>query len=255
MQPASINLKALAGVPQDASDVGERLIWLDLCRSIALLAMIVFHFTRDLELFGLLPHGTSAIGGWAIFARMIAGSFIFLSGVSLVVAHSADFNPRNWARRIALISGAALLVTVTTYVAFPGQYIYFGILHCIAACSVVGTIIIRAPASLLCAFAVFILVADSVWHTGILRSPWLAWTGLTVATRPSLDFLPIIPWFAPFLVGMAFAKVLPVTTHDLTIRSKVAAQYATLLGRHSLAVYLIHQPVLLGIIWVALALA
>ncbi|MCU9840479.1 DUF1624 domain-containing protein [Ruegeria sp. WL0004] len=252
---ALIDRKTPAGPDRSAFIVSNRLLWLDLARTLALLAMIVFHFARDLELFGFLPSGTTATGGWAIFARVIAGFFVFLSGVSLVVAHSADFNPRNWAKRIALISGAALLVTMATYVVFPEQFIYFGILHCIAACSIVGGFLVRAPATLLCTFAVLILVAGTAWDTGIFASPWLAWTGLTLATRPSLDYLPMIPWFSSFLAGMAFAKVLPLTTRDLTIRSKIAAQYTTLLGRHSLAIYLVHQPVLLAIIWVAFALA
>jgi uncharacterized membrane protein len=237
------------------SNQRNRLVWLDASRTLALLAMIVFHFTRDLELFGLLSPGTTATGGWAIFARVIAGSFIFLSGVSLVVAHAAGFWLKSWARRLAIISVAALIVTVTTYAMFPNRYIYFGILHCIAACSVVGAVMLRAQVSLLCATSVLIVSVDLFGDTGRCASPWLAWTGLTITTRPSLDFLPMIPWLSAFLVGMAFAKVLPVTIHDLSIRSKVVAQHATWLGRHSLAVYLIHQPILLAIIWAASTVA
>lgn len=255
MQPAHVDLKAPAVLTQNVSEVRRRLLWLDLSRALALLAMIVFHFARDLEIFGLLPPGTTAAGGWAIFARTIAGSFIFLSGVSLVVAHSTGFRPKSWARRLAIISGAALLVTVATYATFPDRYIYFGILHCIAACSVVGTVMLRAPASLLCAIAVLILFADVSWDTGPFSSLWLAWTGLTLTTRPSLDFLPMIPWLSAFLAGMAFAKILLETTRDLAVRSKVVVRYATWLGRHSLAVYLVHQPVLLAIIWAASEIA
>ncbi len=134
MQPGQVDLQASTGVTRNVPDVQVRLLWLDFSRAVALLAMLVFHFARDLEIFGFLPPGTTAAGGWAIFARLIAGSFIFLSGVSLVVAHSAGFQPKNWARRLAIISGAALLVTIATYAIFPDRYIYFGILHCIAAC-------------------------------------------------------------------------------------------------------------------------
>lgn len=56
---------------------------LDVLRSFALLGMIVFHFTRDLEMFGYLAQGTTLSGGWALFARSIAGSFLLLAGVSL----------------------------------------------------------------------------------------------------------------------------------------------------------------------------
>ena len=57
---------------------------IDLARGIALVAMAVYHFTWDLEFFGYLEPRTTAVGGWKLFARVIASSFLFLVGVSLV---------------------------------------------------------------------------------------------------------------------------------------------------------------------------
>ncbi len=73
---------------------GSRLLWLDVARTVALLAMIAFHLFRDLELFGVLPAGTTAEGGWATAARVIAASFILLSGVSRVIAHAQGLRPK-----------------------------------------------------------------------------------------------------------------------------------------------------------------
>lgn len=227
----------------------SRLVWLDMARTLALLAMIGFHFVRDLEVFGAIPPGTTAQGSWTIIARLIAGSFLFLSGASLVIAHRTGFRADAWAKRLAMISGAAALVTVATYLAVPDRFVYFGILHCIAASSLIGSGLLFLPAWALSALVLLIFAADELWGGALFGSVWLAWTGLGVTVRPSLDFLPLIPWAGVFLAGMACAKALPVTQWDLPIRPSGLARWMTWPGQHSLAVYLLHQPVLLGFLW------
>lgn len=254
MQVASIDLKALHGLDRSAYSLSNRLVWLDSARSLALTAMIVFHFARDLELFDMLPPGTTATGGWAVFARVIAGFFIFLSGVSLVIAHASGFRRKSWAKRLIVISGAALLVSVATYASFPSQFVYFGILHCIAACSLIGAVMLRAPVWFLLSLVLMIFGATAIWSLDLVTSPWLVWTGLRSTTRPSLDFLPLIPWLSAFFAGMAFAKAFPVMSYDLPLPSNRLTHYVIWPGRHSLAVYLIHQPILLAALWVAIGL-
>ena len=233
---------------------GHRLLWLDAARTVALLAMIAFHLFRDLELFGVLPAGTTAQGGWAIAARVIAGSFILLSGVSLVLAHERGFRLKPWAKRLAMISAAAAVVTIATYLVFPDRFIYFGILHCIAACSLIGAILLRSPAWALWALVVLVLLTQSLWGSALFGSPWLAWTGLATIVPPSLDFLPLFPWFAAFVAGMATARSLPLSRWDVPISKGARGREFTWPGRHSLAVYLVHQPVLLAVVWAFVAL-
>lgn len=231
-----------------------RLLWLDASRTMALGAMIVFHFARDLEIFGALPPGTTLTGGWAVLAHTVAGTFLFLSGISLVVAHEARFRFGAWIRRLLIVSGAAALVTIATYLVLPDKFVYFGILHVIAASSLAGGGLLRASAWVLVALALAILALDNLLVAGILASPWLAWTGLGATVPPSLDFLPMIPWFAAFLVGMACAKALPVSEHDLPIGFITIARRLTWPGRHSLKIYLVHQPLLLALLWVTTVL-
>ena len=82
----------------------NRVASIDALRGSALVAMIVFHLFRDLEIFGVLGSGTTATGVWAVAARLIAGSFMFLVGMSLVLAHGGGIRltapkPRLRARR------------------------------------------------------------------------------------------------------------------------------------------------------------
>ena len=233
-----------------SSEGANRLLWLDASRTLALLAMVVFHFARDLEFFGVLPSGVTMTGGWALFARVIAGFFLFFSGVSLIVAHGSGLRFHAWAKRLAMLVLAALLVSVATYVAFPESYVYFGILHVIAACSLIGFLMIAAPAWAFIVSACLVLVADAYLGRQVFVSPWLAWTGLGSTVRPSLDFLPLVPWLAPFLMGMAFAKLVPMRGVFGTMQATRLVTAMTWPGRNSLAVYLCHQPVLLATIWV-----
>lgn len=228
---------------------GGRLLLLDIARTIALLGMIVFHFFKDLEVFGLIAPGTTLNGGWAIFARAIAGSFLFLSGVSLVLAHARGFRGKAWLRRVFLISGTACLVTVATYAVFPSQFVFYGILHALAVASVVGVPFLFAPVWVPLIGAALILIASEAVGRAVFASPWMAWTGLGMEVRASLDFIPIVPWMAPFLLGVALARIADPKRFEPTWPRWFPAQAVAWPGRHGLAVYLLHQPVLLAIVW------
>ena len=161
----------------------QRLVWLDLARTVALLAMVVFHSARDMELFGLLQAGTTLHSGWAIFARLIAGTFIFLSGVSLVLAQGRQFDPGKWFRRILRISAAAVLVSVATYVAFPDRFVYFGILHLIATANLIGALLLPLKDRLLAVVTASVILLAS-FPPDLFASPLLGWTGLSSTVRP-----------------------------------------------------------------------
>lgn len=226
-----------------------RLLWVDLVRTMALAGMVVFHFARDLEFFGWAAPGTTLTGGWAVYARLVAGSFLFVSGVSFVLAHGRGFRARAWARRLAMIVAAAAVVTVATYAAFPAYFIYFGILHAIAVASVIAVALRGAPAWLLLAAALIILAADVAMGPGLLDAPWLAWTGLSHSVRPSFDFVPLVPWLAPFLAGMALARAVAPEALEPRWPKAFPVRRLVWAGQHSLAIYLIHQPVLFALFW------
>ena len=177
-----------------AGGSGKRLVALDLARSLALLGMVVFHFTFDLEMFGHLEPGTTVNGAWAIFARVVAGSFLFLSGVSLWLAHGRGIRwPAFW-RRFAMVGGAAAAVTLATYVAVPQAFIFYGILHAIAVGSLVGLVFLRLPAGVTLAAAVGVLAVNQSVASDAFNGPWLVWTGLGSRAPWALDVVPPFRW-------------------------------------------------------------
>ena len=76
--------------------------------------MIVYHSGWDLSFLQLIETNVVAMPAWRWFARIIAGSFLFLSGIGLVLAHGHEIRWRAFLRRLAIVGGAALLVTVAT---------------------------------------------------------------------------------------------------------------------------------------------
>jgi uncharacterized membrane protein len=229
-----------------SSSATPRLIVLDVARTLALVAMVSFHVTFDLALFGHIPVETLYQPFWHYYPRMIAGSFLFLSGVSLWLAHGQGIRWPAFGKRLAKLVAAALLVTLSSLWFVPGGPIWFGILHAIAASSLLGLLALRLPWPVTLAIAAVLLAA--AWGP---RSPdfdplWLVWTGLA-ETRPDMgDYVPLIPWAAPALAGIAFAKAAGAERWTRVTPSRLV-DLLTFPGRHSLVIYLIHQPILIGL--------
>ncbi len=231
-----------------------RLTALDQARGIALLAMASYHFVFDLELFGLVTSGTALSPFMRGYAMAIAGSFLFLSGISMVLAHGQAPQWRAFWRRWLILSAAAALVSVATFFAFGDQFIFWGILHMMAAASLVGiTLSGRGSAGLLAVAGVAAILAGALLRLPLGAHPVIWIIGLQETRPVTVDYLPIFPWIGPYLLGMAWARwamragraVLPPVFWDGRIGATLSWA-----GRHSLAIYLIHQPVLLALIWV-----
>ncbi|MGB3501124.1 MAG: heparan-alpha-glucosaminide N-acetyltransferase [Mesorhizobium sp.] len=230
----------------------SRILWFDVARGVALIAMAIYHFTWDLEFFGYVPSGMTAVGGWKIFARSIASSFLLLVGISLFLAHRKGVNWPSFWRRFAMVAGAALAITVVTYIATPGSFIFFGILHQIAFASLAGLLFLRAPPLLTILVGISVIVLPLVFRTPLLDSMATYWLGLAEQRLRSNDFVPVFPFFGAVLVGMGLAGIAKQRGVLLRLAAFQPGRWSrplAFIGQHSLAFYLIHQPVLIGIVW------
>lgn len=245
--------------PAAAPSPRLRLDAVDLARGLALVAMFVFHFAYDLSYFGLIETDVPSEPGWRWFARLIAGSFLTLVGFSLVLATRNGLNRRAFLKRLAMVAGAAALVSLGTYLAMPRSFIFFGILHHVALGSVLALPFLRLPTiavagAAIVAFALPVLVAHP-----LLDQPALLWLGFSRSPIATADFVPVFPWFGCVLSGIVLARLaLPrlAGSRLATWRaSALPARIAVWGGRHSLLVYLVHQPVFIGLLMLALQLA
>jgi uncharacterized membrane protein len=229
-----------------------RIELIDVARGAALVAMAVYHFTWDLEFFSYVQAGTTAVGGWKLFARCIASSFLFLVGVSLVLAHGSGMSWRGFWRRIAMVGGAAAAISLATFLAVPDVFIFFGILHQIALASLLGLVFLKLPWPATLAVAAAVVAAPHFLRSGFFDHPAWWWVGLSTANPRSNDYVPVFPWFGAVLAGIAaatFARQAGLLPRLAAIPAPRPARPLIFAGRHSLAFYLLHQPLLIAGIW------
>jgi uncharacterized membrane protein len=237
----------------DAPAGPSRFPIVDAARGAALVAMFVYHFSWDLSYFRLLDVNVASEPGWRLFARLIAGSFLFLVGVSLVLAARAGLDRAAFLRRLALVAGAAAAITLATWLAFPRSFIFFGILHHIAVASVLALPFLRAPLAVVILAAAVTAAMPFLVQSDVFAHPLLLWTGLASKPPVTNDYVPLFPWFGAVLAGVAVTRLalprLASTRPGAWHPNGPIGRVLTWGGRRSLWIYLIHQPVLLALVW------
>jgi len=229
----------------------QRIPLLDLTRSAAVLGMIAFHFSYDLVMFGVIPRDYAATPLFYYHARIVAGSFLLLAGVGLWLAHGQTIRwPAFW-RRFGKIAAAAAAVSLATRIAMPDYFVYFGILHAIALYSLLGLAALRLPAAVTSLIAAGFIAGSYLWKSDAFNAPLLRFVGLATEPAYTMDFEPVFPWFAATLLGIAVGRIgtRAGLWHWLAHPATPLIHSLGWPGRHSLIIYLIHQPILLGLIW------
>lgn len=231
----------------------SRIAALDIARTAALLGMATYHFLYDLQMFGLVPP-EFAVSGWLYWhARVVASSFLGLVGISLWLAHGQAIRwPAFWRRWLRVVAAAGL-VTLGTRIALPEAWVFFGILHAIALFSLLALPFLRLPWVVTAMAGGAVIWASYALPTEAMNAPLIRFIGLHTEATWTVDFEPLFPWFAPVLIGVALGRL--GTGIGLWARlAKWPAQATRLIGllawpgQHSLIIYLLHQPILFGLI-------
>lgn len=219
---------------------------LDVLRGIAILVMAGYHLAWDFSYLGIL-HDITADPVWITLQRLILGSFVFLAGASLVLAHGERIRWRAFWRREAILVAAALAVSLGTWIAFGEYFAFFGVLHALALFALLGLPFLRAPLWLVLAVAAAVIAATWLWTHPAFSDPWLAWIGFWPVSPSTVDLVAVVPWFGVSLLGIAAMRlVLAHAPALLAWQGGRLARGLALVGRWSLVIYLVHQPLLYG---------
>ena len=224
---------------------------LDVARGAAIFGMFGYHGAYDLAFFGLNPGYFPFVWPMRLYAHATACAFLAIAGVSLALASRDGFDWPRYFHRLRWLIGAAALVTLVSYLFAGDEVIAFGILHCIAAASVLGAVTLRWPAPAGFAIAAFMIVAPIFAEAAGLRLPWPLWViGLSGQEPNTLDWRPLMPWSGALIMALSAARS-QIGARLLAVSANVQftsrfSHVLVLCGRHSLVIYLVHQPILMG---------
>ena len=227
---------------------------LDALRGAAIVWMAVFHFSFDLNYFRLIHQDFYRSPVWTVQRACIVTLFMLCVGAGQGIAVAEQQSLARFWKRIAQIAGCALLVSLGSWLMFPKSFISFGVLHAIA----VMLIVVRFTASWgvwrwplgLAAVLLPVFVVDPFFD-----SRWTNWVGLVTHKPVTEDYAPILPWLGVVWWGAAASEWL-LARRPSAIRGPLPAAMHLLavLGRWSLSFYMLHQPVLIGLLWLVTTL-
>jgi len=232
---------------------GAQRIWeIDFLRGLSIILMVGYHLLFDLGEFSgvkkFLGFSTDLSSvAWSAAQYFFAGLFVVLSGVSSTLSRS---NVRRGFKLLAV----SFAVTAVTYVFEPSSAVYFGILQCLAASILIyGAAFEKAGPTVCAAGGAFVLglgaALPALTKGMAIRFDWLLPFGIHSPAFSSYDYFPLLPWFGVFLAGVALGKSVYAAKRSLIPR-RVRETFINAAGRHSLWIYIFHQPVILALLYV-----
>lgn len=239
----------------------DRLWEVDLLRGGAVVAMVLFHLLWDLDYMDVIHIDLYA---WpeSIFVYSIGTAFLFLVGLSLALSSQ---RARHKLERRAFISKylvrggimflLGMLISLFTWIAVGDDFVRFGVLHCIGISIILAVPLLNLKWSNLVMGAVFVVMGPLI---AAMRFDfqYLFWLGFVPEGFHTIDYFPLLPWFGVVLLGLFAGKVLYPHSRRafrlVDLSSKATIRAMTNIGRHSLFIYFIHQPILLGTLFLLL---
>ena len=252
-------------MPAQAMRTRTSRFWeVDTLRGVAIVMMVIFHFMWDLWAYQIMPDLVLYAGFWKYFQRTTASLFIVLVGVSMTLSYRAAIRAkgstdglfRKFLVRGLRIIGIGVAVAVVMWAAGNG-FAHIGVLQLIGFSIIAGYPFLRFKWLNLVLWILFNLIGGIfilISELNLIHSTWLVFFGLTPRYYAPPDFFPIFPWFGVVLLGIFIGNM----AYDERGRRFPLPEWGDFflfrglqfLGRHSLLIYVIHQPLLMALLMV-----
>lgn len=223
---------------------------IDFLRGIAILMMIVFHFAYDLNYLNIYNFDIDS-SNWTVFRVLIVSIFFLLVGISLTLSKSKDRNLTHFVKRGIKIFFWGMIITFFTYLFIKEGYVRFGVLHFIGISIILAYPFLKFK-YLNLIFALPVIIFGFYISKFSFNFGWLLWLGFKPVGFYTVDYFPILPFFGAILLGIFLGKILYKNgKRSFKIKdfsSNTIIKSIDFMGAKSLLIYLIHQPLLLGIL-------
>lgn len=226
---------------------------IDLARGFAILLMFIYHFCYDLNYFNFIQANFNTGEFWINFRIIIVTLFLSIVGISLYFASVPVLNRKRFKQRLLLLIVYSLLVSISSWVMFPNAMILFGILHFITVASLLGLLFVRLGIINLFLGITIILMGQNL-EFAFFNPVYLHWIGMMTQLPVTVDYVPLFPWFGVVLIGIYFGQRFSQLPADSVLRNwssqHPVGNTLILGGRYSLHIYMLHQPLFLGILYI-----
>lgn len=239
----------------------ERFIEIDIFRGLALFLMIVAHIVWDLNYFKIIPINNNL---YSTFSKVIPLLFFLIVGLSLIVSKkkienkSIEEQNRYYKKLIfrgLKIIGFGIILTIGSFIFIPEKPVFFGVLHCIGLSIILSVPILKYKNYAFLYSIIFIFLSLVVTQFTVEKPNFLQFiVGFhqTDVWKYTVDYFPLLPWFTIIIIGIAVGDLL-YCGDKRAFRLPDLSRYKSLkifqwIGQHSLGIYLLHQPIIGGLI-------
>lgn len=216
----------------------KRFFEIDLLRFIAIILMIIFHFIYDLNVYGKYNINYYS-DGWRAVGEISGFCFIFVSGLS------CGFSQHIATRGVKIFS-FGMLITITTYFAIGDEYVRFGILHLLGISILFYLILNKLNTKKLLLLSIIAYLIGMLEKGKVINTFLLLPFGLYYRGFESVDYYPIFPYIAYFILGIIAYRVFYQRGRKI-ISHNIQIPLITKISKYSLWIYLLHQPIIVGI--------
>ncbi len=238
--------------------ISDRFWEIDALRGIAIIMMVFYHITYNLYYFADFPIKIYSFP-WMYFQRTTASLFLLLVGISLTISYSKkkfrysknDLFLINLKRGFKIFLWG-LIITTFTLVFLNDGFILFGILHLIGVSIIVSFPLIENKYKNF-ALGLLLIVAGGYLRNFTFGTSYLLFLGFRPASFFSFDYFPIMPWYGVVLIGIFLGNIFYPNANRRfnapNLSSKIIVKGLSFLGTHSLKIYLIHQPLIILLLY------